>query len=175
MADRHYIMSISVGVSAATMAATERAQKRRIGKVAYFLQGLGELRRARRSHITLEIDDRRVRARGSEIVVANTGLVGFREVRLSPDILPDDGRLHVCVVQAATLGGYLKLLGSALGGDAARLPEMNCFPGDREVRIDAERPLPVQGDGESVGETPVSVGIDPGSLRVLVRGARPKA
>lgn len=170
--ERNFLMNVSVGLSAATMAATEREQKRRMGKIAYLLQGLAELRGSRRSRITVQIDERRVRTRASEIVVANTGLVGYKSVRLSPDIRPDDGRMHVCIVRSATLGSYLRLLGYALGGDPTRLPEMNCFPGEVEIRIESEDPLPVQADGEVIGETPVAVGIAPRSLRVLIPEGR---
>jgi len=91
-----------------------------------------------------------------------------KELRLSPNIRPDDGRVHVCIVRSATLGSYLRLLAGALAGDPERLPDYDCRPAEMEVRIRSGRPLPVQGDGEVIGETPVRIGISPRSLRVLV-------
>ncbi|HUF38690.1 MAG TPA: diacylglycerol kinase family protein [Anaerolineales bacterium] len=174
--DRHFIMSVSAGVSAATMAATDREQKRRFGKLAYFLEGLGELQQARGGQVTLHVDGRQVQMRAAaEVIVANTGQVGFKKLRLSPDVRPDDGQMNVCVIRVASVGAYLRLLGYALGGDPTQLPEMKCFPGEREIRIEADRPLQVQADGEAIGETPVSVGIAPQSLRVVVPQIEPES
>jgi YegS/Rv2252/BmrU family lipid kinase len=165
---RHYLMNISVGLSARTMASTDRSQKRRMGKVAYLLEGLSNLAGLRLQPFKVHIDDHLLRVRASEIVVANMGLVGFKTVRLSPDIHPDDGQLNVCIIRASTLGGFLKLLRSALRADPGRQPELKCLPAKREVRIEAGRAQAVQGDGEPLGKTPVTVGIAPGSLRIRI-------
>jgi diacylglycerol kinase family enzyme len=42
------------------------------------------------------------------------------------------------------------------------------FPVRESFKIEAERPLPVQGDGESVGKTPISAKVLPGALHVIV-------
>jgi YegS/Rv2252/BmrU family lipid kinase len=165
---RHYLMNLSVGLSARTMAATDRNQKRWMGKAAYLLEGLSKLAGLHLQPFRVHIDDHLLRVRATEIVVANMGLVGFKNVRLSPNILPDDGLLNVCIIRAVTLGGFLKLLRGALREDPGRQPELKCLPVKREVRIEAGRAQDVQGDGEPLGKTPITVGIAPQSLRILI-------
>ena len=173
--DRHYLMNLSVGLSARTMASTDRTQKRHLGKAAYLLEGLSNLAGLSLRPFTVHIDDHRLRVRASEIVVANTGLVGFKNVRLSPDIRPDDGLMNVCIIRAATLGGFLKLLGRALREDPGRQPELKCLPAKQEIRIEADRAQAVQGDGEPLGNTPITIGIAPGSLRIRIPEEAPAA
>jgi diacylglycerol kinase family enzyme len=168
-------MNISVGLSARTMASTDRSQKRRMGKVAYLLEGLSNLAGLRLQPFKVHIDDHLLRVRASEIVVANMGLVGFKTVRLSPDIHPDDGQLNVCIIRASTLGGFLKLLRSALRADPGRQPELKCLPAKQEIRIEADRAQAVQGDGEPLGNTPITIGIAPGSLRIRIPEEAPAA
>ena len=169
--ERHFVLNVSTGLSSEAIAETDRAQKRRIGKLAYLFEGLGRLGGMHLERFTIFVDGRRIRARASEIIAANSGVIGFKGVRLSPQVRPDDGLMHVCIVQADTLGSYLRLLAGALRGNPAQLPELHCLPAKDSVRIESDRPLAVQGDGEGLGTTPVEVGIDPGSLQVLVPAA----
>jgi diacylglycerol kinase family enzyme len=45
---------------------------------------------------------------------------------------------------------------------------MRCLSADRRIVITADRPLPVQGDGELIGHTPVQVGVVPGAMQMIV-------
>jgi diacylglycerol kinase (ATP) len=51
---------------------------------------------------------------------------------------------------------------------ASETEEVTCVDAMREVRIEANRPVPVQGDGEVIGTTPVTVKLIPRALNVIV-------
>jgi diacylglycerol kinase family enzyme len=53
------------------------------------------------------------------------------------------------------------------GGTHVQRPEVTVLRG-RDVRIDADRPLPVYGDGESLTDLPMTATIRAGGLAVLV-------
>jgi diacylglycerol kinase family enzyme len=79
--------------------------------------------------------------------------MGIRGVKLSKDILVDDGLMDVLIV------------GLHRGERVVQHWQA------RQIEIEADPPQPVQVDGEMTGNTPVSAGIMPGALKVLVRKA----
>ena len=103
-----------------------------------------------------------------QVLVANSGTLGSRPFRWGPDIRPDDGRLDVCVIRARTLVHLLAMSWHFLLGQHRRSPSVTYLTAAREVTIATRRPMPVQADGEIVGETPVTVRVVQGAVRVVV-------
>ncbi|MHC5539195.1 diacylglycerol/lipid kinase family protein, partial [Singulisphaera rosea] len=98
----------------------------------------------------------------------NSGILGQPPFRLGPGIEPDDGRLDVCVVRARTVWHYLGIFWHVLLGQHKRNPNVRYLAVTHRVVISTKHPLPVQADGEIIGETPVEVEILPGAVRVAV-------
>jgi diacylglycerol kinase family enzyme len=46
--------------------------------------------------------------------------------------------------------------------------DVDCVDALREVRIEANRPVRVQGDGELIGHTPVTISLVPHALNVII-------
>jgi len=46
--------------------------------------------------------------------------------------------------------------------------DLNCTDAFKEVRVHANQPVPVQGDGEQVGMTPVTITLVPRALHLVV-------
>ncbi len=166
--DRHFVLNLSIGLSSRIVAETERRQKRKLGKAAYFFQGLQNLAGLRLQNYFLAIDERKITARASEVYIANAGLIGLKPLRLSPEIKPDDGILHVCVFRARTFGDFAGLLLSALLGRPDRQPELTCFAAQGAIQIDSNAPRLVQGDGDLIGQTPIEIGIARAAIEFLV-------
>ncbi|MGZ9235099.1 MAG: diacylglycerol/lipid kinase family protein, partial [Anaerolineales bacterium] len=78
-----------------------------------------------------------------------------------------DGKLNVCRIYANTVGEYLKLGWSMLRGDQDRNWNVLCVEASKEVEIRSSQPLPVQGDGELIGQLPVTVKIRPKAIQVV--------
>jgi diacylglycerol kinase (ATP) len=93
---------------------------------------------------------------------------------LTPESVPDDGRLDVCVVGAITLARTLRLLPMTFTGGHVGAPEVTMRRAGRIV-VRAEAPLPVQADGEviSLGAHTLEVEVLPGALRALAPGLAP--
>jgi diacylglycerol kinase family enzyme len=47
-------------------------------------------------------------------------------------------------------------------------PELDCLDAQREITIRTSHPVPVQGDGEQIGYTPVTVKLIPQSLHIMM-------
>jgi diacylglycerol kinase family enzyme len=48
------------------------------------------------------------------------------------------------------------------------LPNVRWLRARRSIRIESNRRLPVQGDGDLIGETPVEITVLPHAVRVIV-------
>jgi YegS/Rv2252/BmrU family lipid kinase len=163
-----YFTQIGVGIDALMIRDTRREHKRRFGRIAYVWTALTWLSgfQPRRFSITIDGQERRFRA--SQVVVANSGVLGQPPFRWGPDIRPDDGRLDVCVIRARNLIDYVKLFWHVIRGQHRLSPNVRCFETRHRVTIATRRPLPVQGDGEVLGETPVEVVVVPRAVVVVV-------
>jgi diacylglycerol kinase family enzyme len=159
---------VGVGLDAAMISETLHEHKRRFGRVAYVWTALAHLVGFPRRTFTLTVDGVTGRARAMQVVVANCGTLGRPPFRWGPDIRPDDGRLDVCVFRARTPLDFLAVGWHFLLGRHRQAPRVSYRPAAREVTIATSKPMPVQADGEIVGETPVTVRVVPGAVWVVV-------
>lgn len=166
--DRFYVLNISTGVSSLTMRHTERYEKRRFGSAAYIWKGARWLFGFQPERFTVVVDGRRTQAQASEVVIANSGLIGMPPFRWGAHVRLDDGRLDVCIVRARNAPDYLRLAWHILLGRQKRDPDVRYLSAEHSITIDANQPLPVQGDGEMIGQTSVEVRVVPGALRVVM-------
>ena len=173
MGGRYFFLNISIGVSAAAMHDTDRDEKRQFGFLAYLWTGLRKLLGVQPAHFTLEVDGRTHRADASDVIIANSGIIGFPALRLSEQISMDDGKMGICIIRARTPWDYVRLLGDALLGRPQRDPRYHCLTAREQVTVSSDPPLPVQGDGDPIGEGSLEVAIVPQVLQVIVGKPQP--
>ena len=104
------------------------------------------------------------------VLVANCGEVIPPFVKLGAGIRPDDGLLDVVVVRANGFGQSVRAVWDLLR-DAPTIEGIETFVGyarGREIRVEAEPVEPVQLDGEPGGETPFTVNVVPGAIRIML-------
>ncbi len=166
--DNHYLTQVGVGIDAMMIQTTTTAAKRRFGKLAYMLSATKHILAFKPHRFTVTVDGVSRQLRASEIVVANTGMMGQPGFRWGPDIRPDDGRLNVCFINPAGLHDYVRLLWVVFRGHREKTPKMHHQMFDRSLTIASKHPLPVQADGEIVGSTPITISVVRQALRVVV-------
>jgi diacylglycerol kinase (ATP) len=165
--DGHYYTQIGVGIDSLMIRDTTTEAKRRYGKLAYIWSALLHLVGFQPRRFRVVVDGREIRRRASEIVVANSGTLGQPPLRWGPHIRPDDGRIDVCVIGVKSVFDYLRILWCILIGRHHETPHVRYFIAKQSVTISSKKPLPVQADGEIVGETPVTVFAVPHAVNVL--------
>ena len=162
-----FVLSVSAGVGSLTMKDVEREEKRRWGRLADLRRGLAELLEFRAFPFEVKIDGKITKFRASELMVANTAIVGIKSLQLDPGIRMDDGKLNVCRIYANTITDYLKLGASMLRGDQKHNWNVLCMEALEQVEIRSQERLPVQGDGELIGQLPVTVRLRPKAINVV--------
>ncbi|HEY2154987.1 MAG TPA: diacylglycerol kinase family protein [Isosphaeraceae bacterium] len=164
---RHYLTQVGVGLDALMIRDTPTEQKKRYGNLAYLWAAARHLVGFQPRRFTLEIDGKTINRSASEVVVANVGTLGQPPFRWGPDIRVDDGTVDVCVARARTIVHYLVLGWHVVTGQHKADPNVRYYQARRAVSIATRRPIPVQADGEVIGETPVRVEVAPGAVRVV--------
>ena len=163
----YYVLSISAGVGARTLKAVKREEKRRFGRLAELRSAIVHLLEFRSHTFDVKIDGKFTKFRASELMVSNSSILGIKLLQLDPDIRMDDGKLNVCRIYANTISEYLALAVSMLRGDQKHNWNIHCMEALQEVEINCSEKLPVQGDGDLIGQLPITVKIHPKAVQIV--------
>jgi YegS/Rv2252/BmrU family lipid kinase len=166
MGDQVFLLGAGIGLDADVIRGADRALKRRVGGLAYFVSATQNLPLDHHD-FEIEIDGHRFRERAVGVHVANFG------TRAGPFMLPPmadgrDGLLDVVVMRAHGLEEFFNLLATPIIPDQ-RMNKAVRFERGRRVEVRAVESLPVQVDGEDCGDHPgLHCEIDSAVLPVLV-------
>ena len=87
-------------------------------------------------------------------------------INITPTAIIDDGILDICVVQKINKLKLLLFFPSVLKGTHTRFSEVKLYR-TKKISISSETPLQLLGDGEILGETPVSLEVIPQALNII--------
>ncbi len=164
----YYVLNVGVGITARVMGDADYDSKRTLGRLAYLWAGLDKLFGLSLRRFTVLIDGECHRRRASEVMVLNSSAIGAPYMRWGPHVAIDDGRLDVYIMRGRTALDYVRITWSLLREQEKRDPNVRYVQAEQAVSIRAEPPLPVQADGDVIGETPVEIRVVPQALRVVV-------
>ncbi len=168
--DAHYFTQVGVGIDALMIRDTKTEDKKRFGRLAYMWTGAVRLIGFQPRRFTLTIDGKAVKARASQVLVANCATLGQKPLTWGPNIKVDDGQVDVCVIRAGSLWDFARVSWNVLRGTHRDDPKLHYRKASKAVTIHTRKPLPVQGDGEVIADTPVEVQVVKGAVRVVVPG-----
>ena len=162
-----FLVMSGIGMDAAIMAGTNENLKNRVGWPAYLLSGAKHLI-SPEFRIRVRVDDEpEFRRRSRMVVIGNCGrLLGG--LVLMPSALVDDGHLDAVIASPRGLVGWVPVATRVATRRRKGHPTLDhkvCT----EIRVVVDRPVPVQVDGDVLGEaTEVSAVVRPASLTVRV-------
>ena len=100
------------------------------------------------------------------IAVAANGTRYGRGLKIAPKAVMDDGQLDLCLVRDLPRLKIATLFPTAYFGQHLRIKQVEYFR-FRTLRVASETTLDVYADGEPVCQTPVGIGVLPGTLKVI--------
>jgi YegS/Rv2252/BmrU family lipid kinase len=163
---RYFLLMAGIGFDATITSGIRPEEKRRLGALAYVLRGIELALRVRGTHARLTLDGKHVRGRILMVVVGNTQLYGGI-ARITARASIDDGLLDVCVMKGDSfLSGLLHAL-SILRQRHSINPTIEYYR-VRRVHITTRTALPVQVDGDTIGQTPMTFQVAAGALQALL-------
>jgi diacylglycerol kinase (ATP) len=160
-----YVPNIAeVGLGAEVVRRAERFP-RWMGRSRYFWGFWLSVGGYRPREVTVGADRKSFHGRANNVVVANCQFYGGG-MKISPRSYPGDGLLDVQISTGPKSEAFT-LLPKIYRGEHLPHPHIRELRG-REIRVDAERPLPVEGDGEVLGTTPATFTVLPQVLTLKI-------
>src|SRR5690554_5697463 len=165
--DRRFLLMAGVGYDAWVVDNVDLDLKKKVGKLAYVLSMLKQLRHFGKKEYRLLVDGKEYLA--NSVVITNGRLYG------GSFVLSKQADLSAPTTQVLMLNGknMWSLLYSLLGlpfGLVEKMPGVVSLPA-KEVKIELinqTEPEPVQADGDSLAKLPITVVMETQPLRVLV-------
>lgn len=165
--DTTFLVMAGLGMDAAIMTGVRDDLKAKVGYLAYFVSGVKALAfPATKVHITVD-DEEPKTYRARTVVVGN---VGFLQggLPLIPEAEADDGLLDVIVLAPKRFLGWLSIAWRILARRKRGNQRLERLTG-RRVMIHAEKPTPMQLDGDPIGEgNEITAEVRPGVLLIRV-------
>jgi YegS/Rv2252/BmrU family lipid kinase len=156
----------SAGMSGAVAERANETTKALGGKASYLLALLAVFSRWSAAGMTVTVDGEQRQGRMFDVVVANGRYFGGG-MRICPDAAPDDGLLDVLTIGDVTRRDLVRTMPRIYRGTHLPHRKAELLRG-AVVHVDADRPVPVQLDGEQPGTTPVRFDVLPRRLRLRV-------
>ncbi|MFB7338262.1 YegS/Rv2252/BmrU family lipid kinase [Streptomyces adustus] len=156
--------SVYAGVDALANRHANRARVLR-GAASYYAGGLRAVAGWRPASYRVTVDGREHPHRGYTVVAANSAYYGSGRI-VAPSARVDDGLLDVVMIREAPRRLFFTLMNELKTGAHVERPEVVVLQG-REIRIEADRPVPYGADGEVDATLPVTVRVRPRDLSIL--------
>ncbi|MER5965371.1 diacylglycerol kinase family protein [Streptomyces sp. NPDC002057] len=156
--------SVYAGVDAV---ANRHANASRVlrGAASYYAGGLRAVLAWKPAAYRITVDGVLHERTGYTVIAANSGFYGFGR-NVAPGARVDDGILDVVVIRQAPKRLFFAMMNELKTGAHVHRPEVEILRG-KEIRIEADRPLPYGADGEVDAVLPVTLRVRPAALNVL--------
>jgi len=166
----HFVLMAGIGMDAVAVRGVNPYLKRWLGWGLYILAGFWNVVRHQAFEAKLHFLDppmESVTVKAWVIVIGNARAYGIKGIRVTTHAKIDDGLLDICVFQSQSLWHFIGHFFKVLAGRHLEDKEILYFQA-KSFKIETEKPIPVQLDGDLFGETPLSVSVSPGLLNILV-------
>lgn len=166
--DKYFINIASVGFDAKVAYQTNLFKKLPLisGKTAYILGILNTIIIRSNENIELKLDDREISGK-TLLIAAGIGKFYGGGIKALPDAVIDDGMFDICHVEAVPRLKILRLFPQYIKGLHGKIKGVRFFR-SRKVEITAEKPIPLNRDGEIILAQKAVFEIFPKSLPFVV-------
>jgi diacylglycerol kinase (ATP) len=166
---RCFAVACGAGLDARMMRDTPARLKRTLGRSSYVLTATRLATRICACEIELQVDGVAHSARAAAILAANCRYLIPGLLPLPAGVRPDDGFLDLAIFDADSFLDVASQTLALLLRRSERHRGIRFLRGTR-FRVIASPPMPVEGDGELAGDTPLTIALLPGALSVLAPG-----
>lgn len=164
--ETRFVLMGSAGFDAEVIHRLHRSRRGNIGKLTYAKPILGALSSYPYPMMQVYLDDSETPVEGSLVVVSNLPAYAFR-LPMTPDAIGDDGLFSVCIFEQPGSLQLARYFWQVIRRKHFERPGVQHATA-RRVRIETHSPVPLQIDGEAVGESPCEMSLLPAALTVIV-------
>lgn len=138
----------------------------RLGRISYIVGVLKVLSNYKPINVELKIDQQLYSIPNVWLIAVANSPYYAGGMAICPDAKNNDGQLDICVVHEISRWGLLRIFPSVFKGKHVLNSSIKMYRG-KEIEILSEIPLMIHGDGESIGQTPTHIHLEPKSLYVV--------
>jgi YegS/Rv2252/BmrU family lipid kinase len=171
MNGHHYLLNLSAGLSSQVMKNTPSEEKQRFGFFAYLAHFFQQVFGLKLQRFEISCDEKKATSfMASEVMVTNGKTIAFDPLEWADDIYINDGRLDLFIIRAANLFDILKFIIVIFSKRTWRNPIIRHLPIEDSCTIKSAHPLPIQADGDAVGQTPITVRVKRRAVSIVTSG-----
>ncbi len=164
--DRYFMLFAGIGVDAQITRNVSLDMKRHVGAAAYGVAAVREALRWRSRPVTVRLDGVERRLDVLMAFAGNTRLYAGL-TKITPNAVVDDGLLDVCIFQGSGRADIAMHLARTLLQSHNKASKV-LIQRVKRLEFDWDEPLPVQLDGDPVGDCPREIEVAPRCLWVVV-------
>ena len=164
--DRYFMLFAGIGVDAQITRTVSLDMKRHVGAAAYGIAAFREALRWRSRSVTVRLDGVERRMDVLMAFAGNTRLYAGL-TKITPNAVVDDGLLDVCIYEGSGSLDIAMHTARTLLKSHKKANKVLCQQ-VRRLEFDWEEPLPMQLDGDPVGDCPREIAVAPRALWVVV-------
>lgn len=162
---KYFVQLAGVGLDAQVVKETSSRLRRNFGPLSYLISA-AQIAARRPPRLFIESENASI-DEGSFVLLGNGRLYGGPFPFFKHAVI-DDGLFDVVVFKRLGYLEIIKYLQDVVFSSDIHVPEIEYFQ-TRRLRVDSDQSVPVELDGELVGNCPVEFTVGDKSLRVLVR------
>ena len=166
IADRYFINVASAGVLTSVAHRVDKALKNTLGKMAYYIRGLGEIPNIQPLTAKFIIDHQVVEENIFLFLISNSATVGSLPNAM-PEAQIDDGLLDLMIVKQCSLPEFTSLVISLLAGRDIRRNRYVLHYQAKEINVDIKEDVETDLDGELGPTLPLKAKVLNKKLRVF--------
>lgn len=170
---RYFLLNLSAGLTPSAIRLASREEKQRFGQLAYYIAGLRALFGIQPVSFILEVDGKPYSRKASELLLMNSVTLGQAGRFLNLGIENDDGELDLFIIEARSMGDYLRVFWNLLLRRPHQAPDVEHSKVRDKLMIRTRHLLEVQADGELIGYTPKTIQLVPAAVNVIVPEEQP--
>ncbi len=163
---RYFVNIAGIGFDAVVVSrANDLKDRGKSGKLLYLWNILANLFRFHHSHTSIEVDGKKYSNNVFSISIG-IGKYSGGGMMQTPDALADDGLFDITMIKKIGKFDVVRNIAKLYNGKIIHHPKVQTFQG-KAILIDANPPIHLETDGESLGQSPFRFGIIPTSVKVI--------
>ncbi|NTV30980.1 hypothetical protein HGA91_03325 [candidate division WWE3 bacterium] len=161
-------LQVSCGLSSKAIRQTSNTDKSRLGILAYIWAGLKAFKSVRPQTYMLSIDGKKQSIKAIEVVIANIGSIGDSNVTFTETVDPTDKKLDIFIVPDQRINTITRAIHGLFDKQSTYWKSYSLGQ-SKSITINSKVTIPVQMDGDEIGQTPISIQISSQQYRFIAQ------
>jgi YegS/Rv2252/BmrU family lipid kinase len=165
--DNYFMNVVAIGIIPAAVNNVDVEEKTKLGKMAYFLSALREVRKNESHLFEVTIDEEEINVESSTLLIGSSNSIGGFE-SLLPNASTSDGKLHLIYIKDSNLWETIKSIPELLKGVTESTDTLGYLTFEKaQIKLLDEATIETNVDGDPGPSLPVEITVLPQRITVF--------